>query len=148
MKNSDNDQVINCYFAAISSVEEMTKTRSRFGEIVLRNYFSKCVQEKRNPWQALEKISLSFVLKLRLEQLKEMWLFLLLHLYITCKVKMCSNSQQRKSFLNEIIDWLPNVKSDEENKVHILLLWTQLVGNATQVYAESGDSGNLEKILK
>lgn len=88
------------------------------------------------------------MVKLRLDHLKDLELYLSLHLYTTCKLKMCDNTKQRIDFIQELINWLPNIQFTDQNEVFLLLLWSQVVCLGAEIYLKDGSSGIIEKCQK
>lgn len=145
---SDSDeQFVQCFLRTLASIDVITKSRAKFFECLLSNYFRAC-SNNSHPWQRIEELCLQFVLKLRLDHLKDLELYLSLHLYTTCKLKMCDNMRERIVFIEELINWLPNIQFTEQNEVYLLLLWSQVVCIGAEIYLKESSSGILEKCQK
>lgn len=93
-------------------------------------------------------MSMGQMLKLRLDHLKEMHLYLLLSLFINCKLTICTTAREILVFLDDLTNWLPNVTITEKNESKLLLLWTQLVCYGASLYFKFADASILEKSLK
>lgn len=145
---SDNEWFVESFLKSTTNVDVVTKTRVKLFEILLRNYFQKCIGNETNPWQAIEGMSLKFIIRMRLDHLKDMEQFLSLHLFVACKLKMCETVQQRITFVDEFVTWLANIPSREESEAYLLLLWSQAVCVGSNIHFAGGGSEILEKSQK
>lgn len=132
----------------MSDIEVITKANVKCFESLLKRQFEKCLGDDQNPWQTIEEISLKFVIRLRLDWLKDMELFLTLHLFVKCKLQMCDNIGQKMTFLDDLINWLPNIQFSDTNDVCLYLLWAQVVCFASRLYKDGQGSELLEKAEK
>lgn len=148
MSNCDNAAYLTAFLRTVVSVEVVNKGRAQIFEHLLRVYFAICVGDDRCPWKTVEKLTLPLVLRLRLDYLKDMELYLTMHLFIMCNLKMCNTDQKRISFADDLLNWLPNIQFDEVNEVYLLLLWSQVVCTAANLHFKGVGSALLEKSLK
>lgn len=150
MRSSDSDAYISAFLRTLSTAEEVSRGKAKLFETTLRRYFEKCTGDDRNPWRTIEQISLPFVLKLRLDYLKDMELYLALHLFVTCNLRMCADNQKRVAFVDELLNWLPNIQFAEDNEGYLLLLWSQAVASAVDLHGRgaAGAAALLEKAQK
>lgn len=144
----DNEGYLTALLTSLARVDIVTKARAKLFESLLKRYFVKCVGDDRNPWRTIEKVSLQFVLRLRLDYLMDMELYLSLHLFIACKLRLSDNDQQRISFVDDLVNWLPNLQFSEANELYLLLLWSQVVCCSVLLYAKGTGSALLEKAEK
>lgn len=144
----NNERYINTFVTILGNSEVVTKPKAKLFEHLLKRYFIICATTNDHPWRTIEDRSLQFVLKLRVDYLKDMQLYLLLHMYIACKVKMCDNDDQRSHFLDDFLNWLPNVKLEEQNELELLIIWSQVICYSTNLYLRGCGTPLLEKAQK
>lgn len=133
---------------SLANIETVTKARAKLFECLLKQYFQICVGDDRNPWRTIENVAFQFIIKLRLDYLKDMELYLSLHLLIACNLKMCTSDQKRAVFIDDLINWLPNIQFNEANEVYLLLLWSQITCCAANLYERGTGAALLEKAEK